>query len=707
MKGVCWRKASVLVGVLALAPGGCDERESAVTTGAGGASTGTAGGSSGGATGGGGSAGALAVTGVKPGLVDPMGGTMLRITGVGLEGVTEVWIDGAPAGEVVSLGDGSIGCRSGVVKAGSGLDLEVVRGGDHAVLADALEGWSPAEIAGARVFDAAAGVLGAEAATTHQWGRLTEVMAPEWIQRDGPGLVWLPETGRFWMIGGWSPYDAPDGWGADSATTNEVWSSADGVEWVKELEHGNDQFDRRHFQGTLVWRDRVWLIGGDVFLVSGQYQHDIASSADGVHWSMEVAQTPWSDRIFEVAGIYHDQMWVVGGQNGMFSEGTIHHNDVWRSDDGVAWAQVAADAPAGENRWGGRGVVNKLVEFQDRLWLIGGGRYETPDSPERVTYAEVWSTTDGITWKQHAKPPWVGRMYHSVEVWDGKLWVIGGCREQVCNGNDAWFSEDGESWTEIPYQRSPLPSSHADGVAVGPDFLLFAGGNYTFGFGAGVDRSAWRLRAFHGTAVSSWVDRASGLEVTAQGAARPVLDPDGLGVGIPGLVFDGLDHVLELDEADIQPAGRSVFFVVQSPYNPTVASEYNPADTVVGDSVAPFCGAGLSQGALAYTEGSDGQWKTLSAGRGYQDGVGDVVCLGVSHAADGTVQAWGDGVAVGDAAAFGYTADYEGWRTIGAGYGLSDRFVGAIGAVVVLPAAADAATAAKIHEWAQGRFLAR
>lgn len=85
--------------------------------------------------------------------------------------------------------------------------------------------------------------------------------------------------------------------------------------------------------------------------------------------------------------------------------------------------------------------------------------------------------------------PWLPREYHSVEVFDGKLWVIGGCHESTCNSNDAWYSSDGETWEGISTVRSPLPLSHADGVAVGPDSLIFAGGNYSYGFGLGEDRS--------------------------------------------------------------------------------------------------------------------------------------------------------------------------------------------------------------------------
>jgi hypothetical protein len=649
-----------------------------------------------------------AILDVSPGIVDPAGGSHVEVTGTALGSVTSVSIGGVAATSIEHVDDQTLRIVTAPVAAGTGLVVSVDAPVGTTDWSGALESWSPAEIASARVFDASFGATGTETADTYQWSRLTTSIAPDWLHRDGPGLVYLPDTGRFWMIAGWSPYDAPDGWGALEQTTNEVWSSEDGVTWQRELEHGNAEFVRRHFQGTLVWRDRAWLVGGDIFSTMPEaysYQHDIYSSADGVDWDLELAQTPWSDRIFEVAGIFNDQMWVVGGQTGLSSDdsgNTQFYNDVWRSDDGVTWTEVAPNGPPSATRWSPRGVLNKMVEFNGELWLVGGGTYQTYDVPIQEFPAEAWSTTDGVTWTEHSVP-WSGRIYHTVEVFDGKLWVIGGCHETTCNSNDAWYTEDGENWTEIPYQRSPQPVSHGDGVAVGPDFLLFAGGNYTFGVGAGADNSAWRLTAFGGTAVESWVDRASGLEVTATGDMRPVLDADAFGAGRPGMVFDGLDHALELDASDIQPDGRSVFFVAKAPYNLAVADTYSPANTVVGDSVDAFCAAGLSQGALAYTDGANG-WQTATAGEGYQDGPDTVISVGFTHAADGTVQAYGEGVPVGDPTVLGYNATYEGWRTIGASYGLSSHFVGTLGAVVILPEAADADTAARIDTWAQGRF---
>ena len=90
-----------------------------------------------------------------------------------------------------------------------------------------------------------------------------------------------------------------------------------------------------------------------------------------------------------------------------------------------------------------------------------------------------------------------------------------------------------------------------------PDYLLYAGGNYNFGFGAGEDHSVWRLMPFDGARACAWAARgASGLLATADDAAGcPPLVADAFGEGAAGLHFDGSTDQLRLAEPDLQPAG--------------------------------------------------------------------------------------------------------------------------------------------------------
>ncbi len=677
---------------------------------------------------------------IEPAIVDPIGGSHVVVRGLGLLGTDRLRIGDVDVLSLEVVNDTELHAISAPVGSAPSLDVTVERDGLVAILTGAVESWSPAELAGARLFDAAVGVESEEPSTTYEWQRLTANIGDDWRVRDGNTTTWLPATERFWMVAGWNGLQEPEGFSTvppDSVyppqnTSDEVWSSPDGVTWTLELEHGNGQFERRHSHNTVLWNDRLWMIGGDTH--QGYYNHDVVSSADGLHWDVELGPgttpPPWGERAIQTIGVYDGKLWMFGGQDLLGPpEDYAYHNDVWNSVDGVQWTQVAGDGPGSATRPAGCGVLDGLVEFHGELWLVGCAR-EREDAVGHSMSREVWSTTDGVTWTLHAEPPWVGKIWPNVVVWDDKLWILFGYTYgdaangwTAGNANEAWYSDDGETWRSLPID-APVPGSHAQGVAVTDEFLLYAGGNYSFGFGAGLDKSAWRLVKFRGDAVRTWTDRgADSLAVWAQDdGARPTWVPDGLGEGIAGLQFDGSSSVLELAAPDEQPSGRSVFWIARAPYLPRPwgwDEVYDPVGTIVGGpqtSSVPVSSIGLSDGQVVYMNreaelGEFGEfiYTRVAGGDGLQEGPGQVRMAGATHAADGTVQVWVDGAASATDGSAGYASPRM-WNRIGGGsngsyYGVNSRFAGTLGAVIVLPTVADAATVARIHAWAQGRFL--
>jgi hypothetical protein len=608
-------------------------------------------------------------------------------------------------------------------------------------LVGGFEAWSPAQLAGARLFDARTGLETSDAAVRYEWQRLTTRLAPDWRVRDGNTLTWLPSTNRFWMIGGWNGYQAPDGFSTipegsypPENTTNEVWSSADGISWRLELTHGHLGFERRHVHSTVVFEGALWVIGGDSH--QGRYNHDVLRSEDGLAWTavLPPGAPPWSPRALQISGVYAGALWTGGGQDLLGPEEDYrYHNDLWRSEDGSHWTQVAADAPASESRWGGCGMVSSFVAWRGRMWLVGCARYRESLGHEYVH--DVWSTTDGIAWTRHRTPPWSGKGWSDVLVWHDRLFVLFGVTNgdpehgwSAGNANEVWFSDDGETWSSLA-PDAPAPGSHAQGVAVHDDFLLYAGGNHTFGFGAGIDPSVWRLVRFEGREVTRWVVRGSdALGVSASTReARPLLVEDAFGPSEPGVLFDGSRSVLSLDPArspDVQPEGRTVLWVARAPIVPPPfdwEETYAPLETIVGgpdETGYADCSIGLSNGALAMVSrepgaGAAGEplWSQLRHGEALQTGVGEARLLGLSHAPDGRVSAWVDG----REEAVDGTSSYErarGWSRLGgslddAYYGPHTRFQGTLGAVLVLPSAIDGPSARRIHDWARGRFGVR
>jgi hypothetical protein len=363
---------------------------------------------------------------------------------------------------------------------------------------------------------------------------------------------------------------------------------------------------------------------------------------------------------------------------------------------------------------------------------VGCARYFEAAGHELVR--EVWSSADGKTWRRRATPPWPGRIWHNVAVWDGKLWVFFGYTYgdpalgwPQDNSKEAWFTEDGEQWFPATSPDSPVPGSHAQGVAVTDDAVWLVGGNHTFvgsveGSGDSGDRAIWRMQARRGLAVSGWRSRGVEREATASGDARPIRVADAFGPGRPGLFFDGSRAMLSLASADEQPDGRTVVWVGRHPDQPAPAGweeTYAPHASVVGgvDGVYPNSSIGLSDGRLVMVNREEGTgpageplWARVEAGQGLQEGPGEVRLVGFGHATDGAVTAWIDGMAT--AAGF---ADYGAQRSysrLGGSqddhyYGPNTRLQGTLGAVLILPYVADDATMALVRAWAVGRFGVR
>jgi hypothetical protein len=149
------------------------------------------------------------------------------------------------------------------------------------------------------------------------------------------------------------------------------------------------------------------------------------------------------------------------------------YDDVWSSADGLTWEKMDVQRPA----WPNRGMIGGSVVFKERMWILGGGTYDTPQTPERKFYNDVRSSVDGIHWKCHLQSaPWHPRQYHEVAVFDNMMWVLEGWNEG--NRNDVWYSADGIEWHELP--GTPWPPRHAASVFVHDDALwLVAGNNMT------------------------------------------------------------------------------------------------------------------------------------------------------------------------------------------------------------------------------------
>lgn len=323
----------------------------------------------------------------------------------------------------------------------------------------------------------------------YEWTEVTGSAA--FPPRDGAGA--LVFKGRMWLIGGWHPTDKQY---YPRMCANDVWSSENGRAWTQEKTNTFHSYGRtfrrrldwegRHAAGYAVFRDKMWIIGGDIN--QGHHQCDVWNSTDGRTWTYVNLDkpVPWGPRTLHRALVFQDRMWVLGGQTSPHHADVeeVFYRDIWRSDDGVEWTPVPTRGPL----WEARSVYGASLVFKDKIWILGGMRFETPQHPDKTVYNDVWCSADGRTWERVLeRAPWRARAFHDVAAFDGKMWVMEGCfphGENRGNQNDVWFSEDGIHWQELP--DTPWAPRHAASVFVHDDSLWVVTGN-------NLESDVWRL----------------------------------------------------------------------------------------------------------------------------------------------------------------------------------------------------------------------
>jgi hypothetical protein len=288
--------------------------------------------------------------------------------------------------------------------------------------------------------------------------QILALMQLQYLPRDGAGV--LVFQNQAWLLGGWNPNNALD-------TTNEVYASSDGANW-NFVNHA--PWERRHLAGWLVYDNRMWVVGGDNN--TGHYQNDVWSSADGINWVLETGSVPWANRATQITTVFNGEMWYMGGQQiDSFDNGAVGgaYHDVYSSSDGRSWTLITSGAD-----WSPRGLMIGSVIYNGKMWILGGGTYD-----QRTYLNDVWNSSDGANWtRMTADAPWTGRQYHDVAVFDNKIWVLaGGTAQSEAGSTDVWYSTDGQQWTNLP--GTPWTYRHAASVFTFRNALWLANGSST------------------------------------------------------------------------------------------------------------------------------------------------------------------------------------------------------------------------------------
>lgn len=179
---------------------------------------------------------------------------------------------------------------------------------------------------------------------------------------------------------------------------------------------------------SLVFDNKMWIIGGCLTMMGSILANDVWYSTDGKNWTCATNSAQWSKRDSHRSVVFDNKMWIVGGYVQAPPYGVGPARDVWYSSDGITW-NCAVDSAQWSKRCG-----FTLVAFSGKMWLLGG------EDEEDNALNEVWSSTDGATWVHEPEnAEWTGRRNHTSVVFDNKIWIMGGLSDT--SQNDVWHYE--------------------------------------------------------------------------------------------------------------------------------------------------------------------------------------------------------------------------------------------------------------------------
>ena len=324
-----------------------------------------------------------------------------------------------------------------LVLLGGSLAMSEIRQGPDWVLVNEQADWQARDSAGEFVYDGRMWILGGWftpkvpsprdvwcSPDGVEWTRTVEV-AP-WEHSDLS--VALTFDGRMWLMGGRRLPGAHN--------SNSVWSSTDGAEWTLECESAG--WCPRVSPSFVVFKDRMWVIGGTESFYDhseAMIKNDVWSSADGREWTLETADAGWSKRAHAQAIVFRGKIWLMGG--GLWHPEHVARNDIWCSEDGVNWTQVTESAPWEPRLW------FSAVVYRDRLWVLGGWNKEH-DNFGDVWYTEDGETWTQV----RSDVIWKARHEHSTVVFNDRIWVMGGHARPLNSEvwtlqiPDDWFEQD-------------------------------------------------------------------------------------------------------------------------------------------------------------------------------------------------------------------------------------------------------------------------
>jgi uncharacterized protein YjdB len=236
---------------------------------------------------------------------------------------------------------------------------------------------------------------------------------------------------------------------SNSDFASKVWKSKDGIRWIEVLPV--PPFAGRHRAEIVVHNNKMWLIGGEgnggiMGRTTRYFPDDIWSSSDGVNWNKEVSSVPFGGRIGHKVVIFNNKFWLIGGETFFGFTTLVGHTDVWSSEDGINWKEETASTPFGYR------TGHEVLVFNNKLWLLGGleAFSGTGVYLNAAKFNDVWSSVDGVNWIQensNAVSPATLFTPTKAVLFNNKFWWLHG-PDLNPELSTIWSSDDGITWVQ-------------------------------------------------------------------------------------------------------------------------------------------------------------------------------------------------------------------------------------------------------------------
>jgi|GEM_PF-1055405 len=267
--------------------------------------------------------------------------------------------------------------------------------------------------------------------------------------------------------------------GKTKTNDTKLYSSTDGTTWTEETISGDFPLGTNH---NIVVRDDVAYVVGFLEMsdpyglgIPAYYQQtlaeDLYSSTDGLTWTKTVGVLAsgegwgkvYNGRINSPSFSVNNTIYAFGGNtstfgnfNGGKQEGSIYYppagvkNNTLISTDG----QTFTDSDPYTAEMPPRAYAASYI-LDNKMYVVGGlGLDGKP-------LADVWSSTDGVTWTQVSDGAFSARFKTSTVVYDDKVWMFGGLlSDRTCTAEILVSEDGGVSWTNAEADQA-LPSNFA------------------------------------------------------------------------------------------------------------------------------------------------------------------------------------------------------------------------------------------------------